>query len=280
MVERVPFVLHNQDGEPIAGDLRYPREREHLPAVVVLHSFMAFKDWGWFPLVAERLALAGFAAVTFNFSRNGVRDSQGRITDFHSFTQNTISHELADVDSVLKSIAGGRVGSTVIDSKRIALLGHSRGGGLAILTTAENMMVRALVTWSSVCTFDRWTNHQKDQWRRRGFLPLSRDIAASPLRLGLGLLDDIEQNAERFNLRKASSRIRRPWLILHGTEDVLVKFSEAERLFSDSNAGTTDLLRLDRVGHTYGGPGPGADSAIHRVIDLSVEWLNSHFVSS
>ena len=44
------------------------------PAIVVVHGWKGFKDWGMFPPLAERLARAGFATVTFNLSGSGVDD--------------------------------------------------------------------------------------------------------------------------------------------------------------------------------------------------------------
>ena len=49
------------------GDRRNPR-----PAVVIVHGFKGFKDWGMFPVVADRLARAGLTAVSVNLSGSGV----------------------------------------------------------------------------------------------------------------------------------------------------------------------------------------------------------------
>ena len=274
MVEKTTLVLTNRDQEQIVCDVRMPAGGRRRPAVVIFHSFMAFKDWGWFPFAGERIAEEGFVSVIANFSRNGVTESPFRITDFATFERNTVSHELADAKTILEAVVGGDVGH--VDSTRVAVLGHSRGGGIAILIAAQSEDVRAVVTWSSVCTFDRWSPHQKEQWRRRGFLPLSRDTEASPLRLGLDLLEDVESNGETLDLLKASARLRKPWLILHGREDLLVKLGEAERLYSASHRATTEFFPLDHTGHTYGGPEVTDDSPVHAVLDRTIDWLKRH----
>lgn len=128
MIEKIPFVLVNQSGEKIVGDLRSAEGGKKKPVILVLHSFMAFKDWGWVPHVAETIAAAGFAVVTFNFSRGGVNKNPNRITEFKIFQQNTISHEINDVQSVLEGIRRGEIGSEITDPNNIILLGHSRGG--------------------------------------------------------------------------------------------------------------------------------------------------------
>ena len=272
------FQVHNSTAELIVGDLRFPAGVEKpLPVVMICHSFMAFKDWGWFPFVAESIARAGFATLIFNFSRNGVRENPNRMTDFEAFEKNTISHELHDVESVLEAIQRKNIGEGVIDPASIAFLGHSRGGGLAILTASTMQYVKALVTWSSVATFDRWTVHQKAEWRRLGFLPLSKGTSVSPLRLGTNLLDDVEKNRERLNPVRAAGSVRIPWLLLHGKEDLAVRFSEAEQLYAVSQKATTTFVPLEKVGHLFGGAEVTEESSIHHALKVTIDWLRSHF---
>lgn len=284
MIERIRFVLTNSSGEKIHGDFRYRRGEEYgnravreKPVVVICHSFMAFKDWGWFPIASERIAEAGFTTFIFNFSRNGVRGNANRVTEFGAFQQNTISHELEDVRIVLKAIIRGDVGAEIVGSRQIILLGHSRGGGIAIITAPIFQEIKGLITWSSVSTFDRWTPHQKDQWRKLGYLPLARDTAASPLKLGITLLEDVEKNRENLDITRAAVGIRIPWLLLHGKEDMLVRFSEAEHLYTVANKTTTEFAPLEKVGHVYDGSEVTDGSAIHRVIRLTTDWLKEHF---
>ena len=58
-------------------DVRASARRHPAPAVLVVHGFKGFKDWGMFPPFSERLARAGFAAVTPSLSGSGV-DGDGR----------------------------------------------------------------------------------------------------------------------------------------------------------------------------------------------------------
>lgn len=235
---------------------------------------MAFKDWGWFPLVAERIATEGWTAVSFNFSRNGVKGNTDRITDFDAFEQNSITREILDLGCILKAIREGEIARGLTDLEKIVLLGHSRGGAVAILSAASDGNIAGLVTWSSVSHFDRWTQHQKSEWRKIGFLPMARNSAVSPLRLGLTLLDDIEQNREALNLLDAARRVTIPWLILHGREDLVVRFAEAEQLYAAADKSTTTLAPLEQVGHTYDGPEVTEGAAIHRVLSETTAWLH------
>ena len=115
---------------PIAIDVRAGGRKERRPAVVILHGFKGFKDWGMFPPLAERLARAGFAAVTFNMSGSGADDS-GSFSFPERFGHNTFSAEVRDAGTVLDALAAGSLG--VEPPSAIGVLGHSRGGGVGIL---------------------------------------------------------------------------------------------------------------------------------------------------
>ena len=246
-----------------------------MPVAIICHSFMAFKDWGFFPYVAETLARAGFVAVTFNFSLNGVIGHGNRITDFSSFEKNNFSQELADLNAVIGSVANGDVGQGLIHPEQIVLLGHSRGGGIAIVKTSTDRRVKGLVTWSAIATFNRWTDHQRQQWRSQGFLPLASHSTVSPLRLGIGLSDDLEQHSEILNIEHAASRISVPWLIIHGKADVTVSPKEAERLFTAASKNVAELVLLDGVGHLYHAATPDEDnySTINHILEQTIHWI-------
>jgi uncharacterized protein len=272
-----PFEISLENGNLLRGDLRYPAGSLPHPLIIVCHSFMAFKDWGFFPHVGEMLAGAGFASFVFDFSMNGASSVAGRITDFGKFEQNTFAQELVDIRSVVDAVAGGRIGEGAVNPDSIGLLGHSRGGGLAILHASRDMRIRSLVTWAAIASFDRWTRRQKEMWRQTGTLPLARNSGVSPLRLGIGLLDDLEAHRAEYDLRLAAKRIAIPWLILHGGTDVTVPVREAEQLYTASDPEMARLEILEHTGHLFNAASSEEDGwkTIDRVIDRTVRWFHS-----
>jgi pimeloyl-ACP methyl ester carboxylesterase len=271
------ITLWSEDGYPITGDLRYPGAGRKLPIVVICHSFMAFKNWGFFPYIGEKIAGAGFATFAFNFSFNGVNDSEDRITEFGKFEQNTFSRELKDCETVLTSIKNGELNPDIIDSGKIILLGHSRG--IAIVAAAKHRDVKGLISLSAIATFDRWTEHQKKNWREQGFLSLAKETLASPLRLGVGLLEDIEWNREEISIMKAASKITVPWLILHGKMDVTVPLREAEQLYAAADKSRAEIVLMDKVGHLYNAATKEENNyaTLDRVLGLVTAWLHKNF---
>jgi uncharacterized protein len=157
----------------------------------------------------------------------------------------------------------------------VILLGHSRGGAIAILHVASDIRSKALVTWSAIASLDRWTKHQKELWRKVGNLPLSNDTSVSPLRLGIGLLNDLELNSDKLNVINAASKIKIPWLLVHGKTDVLVPQSEAEQLYHVSNQSTTKLALFEKVGHLYNASSREEDNyqTINKILEYTINWI-------
>src|SRR3954462_872551 len=113
----------------ILVDVRSASRKTSRPAVVVVHGFKGFKDWGMFPPLAERIARAGCTAVTFNLSGSGVDDA-GEFSLPEQFAHNTFTAELSDLGRVVDALMEGELGLAPPSS--LGLLGHSRGGGVAV----------------------------------------------------------------------------------------------------------------------------------------------------
>jgi dienelactone hydrolase len=253
-----------------AGD----RSSSH-PGVVVVHGFKGFKDWGMFPHLAERLARAGFTAVSFNLSGSGV-DDDGEFSLPDHFGHNTFSAELHDLGQVVDVLIRGELGVT--PPSGLGLVGHSRGGGIAALHTSRDSRVRALVTWAAISRVERWSTDHRAEWRAAGHTDIQNARTGQILPLYPDVLDDIEQNAELLDLESAARRIEVPWLIIHGTQDESVGFSEAESLKAASSRQNTQLLPIEGGGHTFGATHPWRSSTpqLEAVFDATLAWLATH----
>ncbi len=267
------FGLSTSRGDTIYGDVRYTPGKHHTAVLVVSHSFMAFKDWGFFPHVCREFARRGFCTVSFNFSLNGVAGHGRKITEFEEFSRNTFSREVEDLSVVLQTIREGAVLPAAVENAPLVLFGHSRGGAISVLRVAMEKDIAAIVTWSAVATFDRWTEHQKALWRSHGSLPLARSATVSPLRLGLGLLTDLETHREALDILRAARLIRIPWLIVHGSEDLVVPIREAEALRQAAPA--AEMVPVEGAGHLLNATTKREDGykTLDSVIELTDHWL-------
>lgn len=242
------FAIPLSEGSELRGEVRWPEGSSPTSAVVVVHGFKGFKDWGFFPHTCLTLAEAGHAVVSFNFSHNGIGDDPQEFTELERFAANTLSRELDELGRVLEAASAGELPGFDEDA-RVGVLGHSRGGGQAILATAEHAGVAALVTWAAVADFDRWSEQVKDEWRSSGRIHVANARTGQDMPLDVNLLEDFEDNAERLDIGAAARGVRTPWLIVHGTDDGTVHAEEGRRLAAFARDGR--LLLIDGAGHTF-----------------------------
>ena len=248
------FSLSNARGDAVHGDLRFVDDGAPKPVVVFCHGFKGFKDWGPFPTWGRRLANAGFASVLFNFSHNGVHpDAPTEFTQPDRFAQNTFTRELDDLTAVLDAMDDGTL-EAPFETEGLGLMGHSRGGGTAILQAARDPRVEALVTWSAVSSFiDRFTDDQIEDWETQGYTTVLNSRTGQTMRLNRVLYDDALAHADALDIQAAAAEIDAPWLIVHAQDDEAVPFAEAEAL--DDAAMGAELFTA-RGGHTFGGQHP------------------------
>ena len=269
------FQITNTSGDIIRGDVHLPEMMENAPVVILCHGFKGFKDWGFFPVAAERLAQEGWCAIRFNFSHNGIGEDFFDYTDPDRFAQNTLSKELADLDCVITALCNREFLPTEIDVRKLALIGHSRGGGIAAIQAASDARVKSVALWAAVATFDRWGEATKRMWREHGSISVLTSRSLQRMRIDLSLLDDYERHRDRLDIETAVRRLSKPLLIVHGEQDVTVSAKEAHRLYAASNASITEIEIIPHTDHAFGITHPygGMTPAFGKVLQRTLFWL-------
>lgn len=271
----------------IRGTIFYNNNPEKLPCVFIIHGFKGFKDWGYVPFFSQELADNGFFVVTFNFSHNGIGANMFEFTELDKFANNTISLEVSELDELIEFYNSGGFG---FDGKKnsIGLIGHSRGGSIALIQIKEsienhnNSNIKALALWGTIATFERYTEHQVEYWRKQGYLEVINTRTNQVMRLNKVLLEDFELNKERFNLLNCISEINIPILIVHGEQDLTVQLNEAYQLYNASNKDLTELVVIPSAGHTfnivhpYEGSNPQFEQVKARTIDFLIKHLSKN----
>lgn len=260
---------------PIAVDVRTSERGAPRPAVLILPGFKGFKEWGMFPVLAERVARAGFSAVSINVSGAGV-DGNGRFVYPERFGHNTFSAELEDVRRVLDALEHGHLG--MVRTSSVGLVGHSRGGGMAILTAGRDPRVHALVTWAAISTVDRWPD-KVDEWRASGRLDITNARTGDILPLYVDVLDDAIHNREQLDIAAAAGRVTAPWLLLHGSADPSVALAEARVLSAAASPSHPPrLIIIEGAGHTLGAVHPfaGMTPDLAQALDETLKWLGRY----
>ncbi|WP_127534269.1 alpha/beta hydrolase family protein [Paenibacillus kobensis] len=270
------FVLERGGDSRIRGDVRVLNAEgasvERRPVIVLLHGFKGFKDWGSFPYAAERLAGHGFAVVTFNFSHNGVGETD--FDELDKFALNTHTLELGDIETVLKAVReGGLPLSEQLDAGRIVLVGHSRGGGDCVLYAAEHEAeLRGIVSWNGIADCDLFDDEFRDLVLEDGvgYVPNARTKQEMPI--SAAFFKDLDQNEERYDIVARAAALKTPALFLQGDSDsprLVYGFEELQE-----NAPQHRYVVLEGANHTFGAvhPWAGTTDDLERVIALTADF--------
>lgn len=248
------------------------------PCLIFVHGFKGFKDWGFFPFLGNYFSNNGFFVLTFNFSHNGVNSLSTEFSEIDKFAKNTISLEISELNDLISAYKQGFFGYK--KSNKVALIGHSRGGAVSLLSSLVNQVPAAYVVWSSVAKLDRYTDRQKIEWREKGFIEAFNSRTKQMMRINIDLLNDIEDNKNGLlNLEKALKNLDKPLLIVHGEEDLTVPISEAEQIFNWSNQKITEMYTVPKTGHTFDivHPFEGTNKKFNSVLEKTNSFLINCF---
>ena len=246
------------------------------PCLIFVHGFKGFKDWGFGPYIGDYFAKKGFFVITFNFSHNGIGEGKTEFTELDKFAENTFSLEVAElnevIDAYINSFFGGK------SDKGIGIAGHSRGGAIALLTSQNRPEVKAVTVWSSVSKLDRYSERQKEEWRKKGVFNILNTRTKQVMPLNLTLLDDIENNGDALSIQNAAKNLSKPFLIIHGENDLAVPFQEAEQLLEWADKENSELIKIDKAGHTFDIKHPFEESnpKFETVLDKTENFFKSN----
>ncbi|HEY8163958.1 MAG TPA: alpha/beta fold hydrolase [Gemmatimonadaceae bacterium] len=264
-----------EGGKPlvIRGEVFLPDAPQ--ATIVILHGFKGFAHFAHFPYLARKAADAGIRAVTFDFSGSGIGPDRENFTALEEFQTNTFRQELADVEQVIsESVRRG----WITRERGYGLMGHSRGGGVAILRTARDPRVKALATWNAVSTTVRWSAEARDDWRRRGYVDIENARTKQMMRLGTALLDEVESlSSTELDIAAAAARIRVPWLIVHGEADETVPVAEGQQL-RDLSRSVSTFWKVEGGNHGFGGKHPLTE--VPPLLDMVVRGTVNFFADN
>jgi dienelactone hydrolase len=257
LTKSASYLVEGPDGRKIPVDIHVPEVgNDRVPVIIFLHGFKGFKDWGHFPLVCEFLARSGFAAARFNFSWNGTSpEKPDEFCEPEQFGRNTFSRELDDLDMVIENLWWTISMQKRIDPARLGLLGHSRGGGTALLQAARDPRIKAVATWGGLCDFERRINTPElAEWKSKGVTEIINTRTGEVLPLYIDLYNDFYEKKSLLDIQAATKKIQIPQLIVHGTKDEAVPLSEAEALKIWNPF--AEFAEIHGGDHTFGGKHP------------------------
>ena len=246
--EKITF--ENARGDTLSGVLHHPIGGSPRGGVILCHGMASNKNSEKLIYLGRKLAEANVLALRFDFAYVG--ESSGKFEDI------TYSGEVEDLKAAYAVTQEFQPGKT-------AILGSSMGGTVAVLFTAREPSVAALVTVAAPVHPENFPKRvlnaaQLQEWRARGFTLYNGQ------RLNVSLLEDLEN----LDVPRAARDVSCPVLILHGDADEVVPVGEAYELHDCLN-GTKRLSILNGTDHRLSDP-----ALMQRALEESFDWLLGH----
>lgn len=278
-MQKIEQMINGSKGKPITIDISFEPNAPLKPIVIFCHGFKGFKNWGHFDVIADTFAKHNFVFVKFNFSYNGTTsDYPTDFADLDAFGNNNFSIELDDAGLVIDYIEANAA-TYEGNKEEIYLIGHSRGGGIAILKTQEDKRIKKLCTWASVKDVTDFFIHQDiEKWKNDGLIFTHNARTQQNMPLYYQIYENYISNKTRLDIPKAAANIAVPWLLIHGTHDEAVPFAFAETLHELNKK--SELFAIDKGNHTFGGKHPWNSDELPVDAKIAVEKCISFFTAT
>ncbi|TPG71572.1 alpha/beta fold hydrolase [Brevibacillus laterosporus] len=215
------FVLPLEDSFVIRGDVHTTAETgEKQPLLIFCHGFKGFKDWGSFPYVADALATKGVTVIRFNFSANGVGESLTEFDELEKFGINTYAREVADLNVLMRAILERELTlAEHFDTEQIYVMGHSKGGGDAILFGANHPAIKGIITWNGIAQVNLFDEDLRQELKDTGIAYIMNGRTGKRMPIMPEVVEDVDQNVEAYDLLKKVSQLDKSLLIVQGEKD-------------------------------------------------------------
>jgi uncharacterized protein len=235
--------IRNKQGEQL--DYSWEPGRTSSKTIVVLgHGVTGNKDRPFLGALAEGLASSGIAVLRVSFAGNG--NSEGKFSDA------TISKEVDDLGAVLDALKGLEIG----------YVGHSMGGAVGVLRASQDDRIRFLVSLAGMVHTREFAEREFGNVKPgEGFM---WDSPSCPL--SQAYMDDM---ARIQSVVAVGSKIKVPWLLVHGTEDDVVPIKDSQDIFSRANQ-PKKLLEIRGANHVFAG------EYTPLMVESVVEWIKGH----
>lgn len=277
MIQNKAFKFKGAGQRLITADLSFRLYESSVPICVFVHGFKGFKDWGAWPLAAQIFALKGLPFFKFNFSHNGT--SPEHLSEFHdlkAFGNNNLSMELHELGLVLDFIEKKSEQFEFKWNGEIYLIGHSRGGGMAVLRTVQDKRIHKCVCWAAVSDFGDFVNAQDSkEWLDEGVIYVENSRTNQSMPIYYQFYLDYISNKGKLDILENSEELEQDLLIIHGEEDKTVNIKHAEKLYAQ--VAHSIFIPIEGADHTFNTKHPLTEKkiplAFAQVIDETIEFL-------
>jgi pimeloyl-ACP methyl ester carboxylesterase len=239
--------------------------------VIFIHGYMGYKDWGCWNLVQDYFVQQDFSFLKYNVSHNGgTVENPIDFDDLKAFAQNSYSKEIKDFEAILDLVS-----ATSEEEPEIHLIGHSRGGGIALLQSKHPKIAR-ICSWAGISSIGSRFPKGNDlsQWESNGVRYGKNGRTKQDMPHSFDQYLDYVANIDRLDIETYCKSSTTPTLIVHGDADPSVKIDEGKTLASWLN---TELQIITDTQHTFDASQPWNSKemprALREVCDITLNFL-------
>ncbi len=254
-VDITNWTLPGAAGETILGNTHLPATTPRAAAIIV-HGFLGYKDYGFFPTIADTLANHGIAAHRFNLSHSGMTEETDTFARPDLFAHNTWNKQVEDIERMIHALDRKEL---VGPGMPVVLIGHSRGGVASLLCAgrrgaAAMKPMDAIITIAAPDSTARLSDEQRSILNEQGFLEVTSGRTGQTLRIDRAFWDEQDAEPKAHDLLGLASKIPSPTQVIHGTQDPTVSPDCAKRI--KDAIPNAEMMLIEGGNHVLNTPNP------------------------
>ena len=274
MIELKNKIYIGSENRQSVYDLTLPVKPKAL--IIFAHGYKGFKDWGAWSLVEKKFTENDFGFLKFNFSHNGgTAKNPIDFTDLDSFGRNDYTKELYDLKRIT-TLAISILKEYLMEIP-IYIIGHSRGGGVAILHSQKDKRIKKVVTWAAISNIeDRFPiGDELEDWRYSGVRYVVNGRTNQRMPHFYSFYENFKANKENLDIENACRLLNKPFLPIHGDMDLAVSVSEGIMI---SRWADVELDIIKGAEHTFQTKHPWTKEKLPEdmlnVVDKTIAFFN------
>lgn len=281
MTNKINTWFVGSDNRKSAITVYQPETIRNKQLVLFLHGFKGYKDWGTFPQIMEQLTNSGSVVVSFNFSHNGgTVESPIDFPDLLAFSNNNYLLELNDVGYMLEWMKLRKADFfQQCDVEDVCVIGHSRGGGIALLAAEKYAEIKKVVTWAAVADFEERLPNEVElkKWKNSGIHTIRNGRTMQDMPMKYSFIETLIKYSVQLNIKRAVQCLSKPLLVVHGVDDETVSIKDANRI-GNWNPKAIKCF-IENANHTFNGKHPWNEKVLPkesiRLVKETIEFLTT-----
>jgi Dipeptidyl aminopeptidases/acylaminoacyl-peptidases len=235
-------------------------------AILFIHGYMGYKDWGAWNWMSNQLIKTGFPVYKINLSHNGTTlDKPTEFADLEAFKNGGYWADFNDISLFMDHLQKEN------NIEKFILIGHSRGGG-EICLFAKDPRVIQLHAVSPISSIENKFPKGKelDKWETEGVYYRENSRTHQSLPHSYRQYEDFLEHQTDLNIEAALHFNKTPLFVYHGDQDTSVPLAEGVRV---AQYGRGIYQNIQGANHTFGISEPWTQTQVSEHFEILVNLI-------